>query len=394
MTTPTTSIDVDEEEISLLDLLIVLAKHKKLILGLPLLAAILALGVSLLLPNIYTATTKIMPPQQGQSSALAALGQLGALAGGAGGALGIKNPNDTYVAMIKSRRVADNLIDRFKLKERYETKTRAATYTVLDGVTNISAGKDGIITIEVDDKVPKQAAELANAYVDELYKVTQVLAVTEASKRRLFFEKQLDNSRNELSNAEDALRQTQETSGVLDVGAQSKALIEAIGNIRAQVAAKEVQLGAMRTFATEQNSDYVRAQQELTGMRVQLSKLEKVGEPGLMPTGKMPEAGLGILRKIRDVKYYETLFELLGKQYQMARIDEARDASIIQVLDKAVPPELKSRPKRSLIVILATLAAGFLGVILAFLKEANEKAKQDPEQVVRLDRFRKHMAWR
>ena len=190
MTTPATSIDVEEEEISLLDLLIVLAKHKKLILGLPLLAAILALGVSLTLPNIYTATTKILPPQQAQSSAAAMLGQLGGLAGAAGGALGIKNPNDLYIAMIKSRNVADRLIERFKLKSLYKQKTMTGTYKNLEGISTISSSKDGIINIEVVDKDPVLAANIANAYVEELYRLTQTMAVTEASQRRLFFEKQ------------------------------------------------------------------------------------------------------------------------------------------------------------------------------------------------------------
>jgi len=390
--TPTTNIK--DDEISLLDLLIVLAKHKKLILGLSLVAAVLAVGISLLMPNIYTATTKILPPQQAQSSAAAMLGQLGALAGAAGGALGIKNPNDLYIAMLKSRSVADRLIERFKLKELYEQETLTGTYKAFEKVSNISSGKDGIINIDVDDKDPKRAADLANAYVEELYKLTQTMAVTEASQRRLFFEKQLKIAKEELTNAEIALKQTQETTGVLNMGEQGKAMIQAVGTLRAEIAAKEVQLGAMRTFATEQNPEYVLTQQELVGLRVQLAKLEKGGEAGLVPTGKLPEAGLASIRRLRDMKYYETLFELLAKQYELARVDEARDASIIQVLDKAVPPDRKSGPKRSLIVVLAALATGFLAVIGVFLKEANDNARNLPEQAERLALFRKYMAWR
>ncbi len=393
MTTAAPSIDI-EEEISLLDLLIVLAKHKKLILGLPLLAAAVALVVSLQLPNIYTATTKILPPQQAQSSAAAMLGQFGGLAGAAGGALGIKSPNDLYVAMIKSRNVADRLIERFKLKTLYKQKTTTGTYKKLEGISTISSGKDGIISIEIVDKDPVLAANIANAYVEELYRLTQTMAVTEASQRRLFFEKQLKIAKNELATAEVALKQTQESSGVLSLGDQGKEMIQAVGTLRAEIAAKEVQLGAMRTFATEQNQEYILVQRELAGLRGQLAKLERGGEAGLVPTGKLPEAGLMNIRRLRDVKYYETLFELLSKQYELARVDEARDASMIQVLDKAVPPDVKSGPKRALIVIVTALATGFLAVILAFLKEANEKAKQNPEQAERMARFRKHLAWR
>lgn len=379
----------DDDEINLLDLLIVLAKHKKMILGLPFAAAVLVAGISLTMPNIYTATTRILPPQQQQSSAAAMLGQLGALAGGAGAALGIKNPNDLYVGMLKSRTVADNLIQQFKLTERFETEKQDDTRKVLETITAISAGKDGIISIEASDEDPKFAADLANAYVSELYKLTQNLAVTEASQRRLFFEKQLKIARNELAGAETAFKQTQEKTGVLELGAQGKAMIEAVGEIRAQIAAKEVQLSAMRTFATEQNPDFVRAQQELAGLRGQLAKLERGGEAGLVPTGKLPEAGLENIRKLRDVKYYETLYELLAKQYELARVDEAKNASIIQVLDTAVPPDRKSKPKRALMVILTALAVGFMAVLWAFIKEAGEKARRDPEQAQRLSHFRK-----
>jgi uncharacterized protein involved in exopolysaccharide biosynthesis len=384
----------EDDEINLLDLLIVLAKHKKMILGLPFAAAVLAAGISLLMPDIYTATTRILPPQQQQSSAAAMLGQLGALAGGAGSALGIKNPNDLYVSMLKSRTVTDNLIQRYKLTERFETQKQDDTRKALENVVSIASGKDGIISIDASDKDPKFASELANAYVDELYKLTQSLAVTEASQRRLFFEKQLKMAKDELAGAETALKQTQEQTGVLALGEQGAAMIQAVGQMRALIAATEVQLAAMRTFTTEQNPDYVRVQQELAGLRGQLAKLEKGGEAGLVPTGKLPAAGLENIRKLRNVKYYETLYELLAKQYELARVDEAKNASIIQVLDKAIPPDRKAKPKRALIVILTALAVGFLAVLWAFIKEAGEKARRDPAQAERLSTFRKYLLGR
>jgi tyrosine-protein kinase Etk/Wzc len=391
---PETSTTQSEDEISLLDLLIVLAKYKKLILGLPFAAAVLTAGITLLMPNIYTATTRILPPQQQQSTAAAMLGQLGALAGAAGGSLGIKNPNDLYVGMLKSRTVADNLIGQFKLQALYKKKTMVETYRALDKVSSITAGKDGIISIEVDDENPKRAADMANAYVDELYKLTQNLAVTEASQRRLFFEKQLKKAKDELAGAEVAFKQTQEKTGVLQIDAQGKAMIEAVGAIRAQIAAKEVEMGALRTFATEQNPDYLRAQQELIGLRAQLGKYEKGGESDLLPTGKLPEAGLENIRKLRDVKYYETLYELLAKQYEMSRVDEARDASIIQVLDKAVSPDRKSKPKRAVTVILTAVVIGILAILIAFLRESLGKARQNPEQAMRLANLRDSLGWR
>lgn len=384
-----------EDEISLLDLLIVLAKHKKLVLGLPFAAAVLAAGLSLLLPNVYTATARILPPQQGQSTAAAMLGQLGALAGAAGGSLGIKNPNDLYVGMLKSRTVADSLIARHKLQTRYEENTLDDTRKALEKVTNISAGKDGIIAIEVDDEDPRFAAELANAYVDELHRLNQTLAVTEAAQRRLFFERQLQQTKDSLTQAEVELNKVQQATGVVQLDAQGKAAIEAVAALRARIAAKEVELAAVRTFATEQNPDYLRLTQELAGLRGQLARFERGGEASALPSaGKLTEAGLDYVRKLREVKYQETVFELLARQFEAAKLDEARNASLIQVLDKAVPPDRKSKPKRSLIVLLASLAAGLVTVIVAFMREARERAVQDPEQAERYRLLGQYLRWR
>lgn len=384
-----------EDEISLLDLAIVLAKHKKLILGLPFIAAIVAAAISLLVPNIYTGVTSILPPQQSQSTAAAMLNQLGALAGVAGQTLGIKNPNDLYVGMLKSRTIADNLIARFNLRKLYDKNTADEARKALEKNSRISSGRDGLITIEFEDEDPKRAATLANAYVEELYKLTQTLAVTEASQRRLFFEKQLKLAKDNLATAEVALRQTQETTGLIKLDDQGRAIIESVARMRAEIAAKEVQLGAMRTFATENNPDYIMLSQQLGGLRAQLTKLEKANNTGqgdiFVPTGKVPAVGLEYVRKMRDVKYHEVLFELLAKQYEIAKADEARDASIIQVLDKAVEPERKSKPKRSLIVILTALVVGFLAVLWAFIKEAGEKARQDPQQSERLNLLRRYI---
>jgi uncharacterized protein involved in exopolysaccharide biosynthesis len=392
---PTTTPPQAQDEISLLDLFIVLAKHKKLVLGLPFAAAVLAAGVSLLLPNVYTATARLLPPQQSQSTASAMLGQLGALAGVAGSSLGIKNPNDLYVGMLKSRSVADNLIARYKLRERYEAETLDDARKTLAKITNISAGKDGIITVEVDDEDPKFAAQLANAYVDELHRLNQTLAVTEAAQRRLFFERQLQQTKERLAQAEMELKKVQQATGVVQLDAQGRAAIEAVAALRARIAAKEVELGAVRTFATEQNPDYQRLTQELAGLRAQLARFERGGEASALPSaGRLTEAGLDYVRRLREVKYQETVFELLARQFEAAKLDEARDASLIQVLDQAVPPERKSKPRRSLIVIVTALATGLLAMILAFLRETRERAMQDPEQAERYRLLGQYMKWR
>jgi len=388
----------EDDEVSLLELAIVLAKHKKLILGLPLVAAIIAVIVTLLMPNIYTGTTKILPPQQNQSAAVAMVGQLSGQLGGlgalAGGALGIKNPNDLYVGMLKSRTVADNLIGRFELRKLYDKTTSEDTRKELERNTRITSGRDGIIVIEFEDKEPKHAASIANAYVEELYKLTQVLAVTEASQRRLFFERQLDQTRKNLAIAEAAARQGLEKGGLVVVDAQGRGMIETTARLRGQIAVKEIQIGAMRAFATGQNPDLKQAQHELDAMKQELAKMEGTAT-GPVNSGSVGKAdGMENLRLLRDVKYFETIFELLAKQYEIARIDEARDVSLIQVLDKAVEPERKSKPKRALIVIVSALVAGFITVSWAFVAEALEKARRDPDGSSRLQALRSYLRFR
>jgi uncharacterized protein involved in exopolysaccharide biosynthesis len=394
----TPPIEHQDDEVSLLDLAVVLAKHKKLVLGLPLAAALLAAIVSLLMTPIYTGTARILPPQQNQSNAAALLGQLGFAGGIAGGALGIKNPNELYVGMLKSRTVADGLISRFDLKERYDSDTLDDARRQLDKRSRIASGKDGIITIEVEDEDPKQAAAMANAYVEELDRLNDTLAVTEAAQRRLFFEKQVRLAKEQLADAEVALKKTQQATGLIKLDDQGRAIIEAVARLRAEIAAREVQLTAMRTFATERNPEYVRLTQELAGMRVQLAKLEKSAPATegdvLMPTGNVPEAGLEYVRKLRDVKYFETMFELIAKQYELARLDEAKDLSIIQLLDRAVEPERRSRPKRALITLTAAIASMLAAVLVAFFREAAERTRRDPLATKRMIELRNYLRWR
>src|SRR6266581_501375 len=379
-----------EDEISLLDLLIVLAKHKRIVLGVPLVAAIAAVAYSLLLPNIYTGTTRILPPQQSASAASALLSQfggaVGGLAGAAGGALGIRNPNDLYVGMLKSRSVADNLIARFDLDKIYQQQLQSVTRSILQGNTMIAAGRDGIISIEVDDKDPKRAADLANGYVEELMKLTKVLALTEASQRRLFFEHQLIQAKDNLTTAEIAARKGLQKGGLAQVDAQGRSMIEVTARLRAQISAKEVQIGSMRTFAAEGNPELQRTQQELDALRRELARIEGSSPVAAVGRGDASgSTGLDNLGRLRDVKYYEFLYELLAKQYELAKIDEAKDATIIQVMDRAIEPDRKSSPKRSLIVALTGFVAGFFAVLWVFLREAQERARGDPRLAQRLE---------
>lgn len=384
---PTPDPQSEANGFDLLDLAVVFAKHKTLTIGVPFVCAVLAAVISLVMPNIYTATTKILPPQPAQSAASALLGQLGGLAGLAGAA-GIKNPNDLYVGMLRSRTVADNLIERFDLKNLFHVERMSQARQMLEQQTSIVLGRDSIITIEVDDKDPSRAAELANAYVDELFKLTAVLAVTESSQRRLFFERQFAHAKNNLDRAQVAARQALARGGLVKVDEQGRAMVETTARLRAQISAKEVQIGAMRAFATEGNPERQLAQQELEALKRQVAKIEGTGT-ALAPDSTSGGKGIGNLDLLRDVKYYETMYELLGKQYELAKIDEAKEAAVIQVIDKAVEPDRKSKPRRALIVLFSGVAALLAGILAAFAREALERVFSDPRQAGRLQALRR-----
>jgi uncharacterized protein involved in exopolysaccharide biosynthesis len=297
------------------------------------------------------------------------------MAGAAAGIAGLKNPNDLYIGMLKSRTVTDKLIAKFDLKKEYDTDLQDETRAKLVENTTITSGKDGLITIEVEDKDKKLVAPLANAYVSELMQLTKVLAVTEASERRMFYERQLVQAKDNLAKAEMALKGAIDTRGVVSVDAESRALLETAGRLRAEASAKEIQLGSMRAFVTENNPDYKRVAEELSSLRVELAKLENgrgaKNSDEASVDGK--QSGIANIKLLRDVKYYQMLYELLAKQYEVARLDEAKDPSIIQVLDTAVEPERKFKPHRALIVVLSTMIALFGAIGWAFVSEARRK---------------------
>lgn len=372
------TLSEDDDEINLLDLLQVVAENLRLLIAAPVAAGLLALAISFAIAPTFTATAKFMPPQQQQSMAASMLAGLGALGGLAGAATGLKNPADQYVAFLQSRSVQDALIDRFKLTERYDQKFMQDTRLVLQKNVQIAAGKDGLITIDVDDSDPVFAAQLANANIEELGKLLDRLAVTEAQQRRVFFEKQLNSAKVNLTKAEQALRASGVGVGALN--ADPTAAVAGLAKLKATVAAQEIKLASMRGYLTESAPDFKQAQTELFAMRSQMARAEKE-EPA-------NASDSDYITKFRDFKYYETLFELFSKQYEMARVDEAREGAVIQVVDAAVPPERKSKPKKALIVMTTTLAVGFALLLFVFIRQALRGASQTPEIAEKMLRLR------
>jgi uncharacterized protein involved in exopolysaccharide biosynthesis len=383
-----TDADADADDISLLDLAQVVVDNLRLLVLAPLVCGLLAFGVASLIAPTFTASTRIMPPQQQASGAAGLIQSLGALGGLAGSVGGIKNPIDQYVAFLKSRSLQDALIDRFALQQRFDAPLREDARRVLGGRVRISGGKDGLITIETDDTDPQFAADVANAHVQELAQLLKRLAVTEAQERRVFFEAQLATAKANLVRAELALKAT--GVGVDTLKSDPKAAVEGVARLRAAVTAQEVKLAAMRGYLADTAPEFRQAQNELAALRAQLEKnrLETLPSSGTNAAG----AETSYIERYREFKYQETLFELFAKQYEVARIDEAREGATIQVVDPAIAPERKTSPKRALVAAVAALGVFFVLLLWVFVRQSLRNARQDPQAAAKLDRL--GQSWR
>jgi uncharacterized protein involved in exopolysaccharide biosynthesis len=390
---------IKADEISLLDLLICVAERKRIVVWFTVGFAVLAAIVSFIVPKHYTATVTLLPPQQNTSMGVAlasqfsGMGSISALTGG----LGFRSPNEMYVSMLKSRVVEDAMVQHFGLMEEYGKDYPTDARKAFERRADVNgSGKDGLIHISVEDRDPRRAADLANGYVDQFRNLSEHLAITEASQRRLFFERELVQAKDKLAGAEEALKQTEMNTGVIQLDGQARALIESGAALRAQISAREVQIQGMQTYATGENAQLIQAQRELEGLRAQLAKLggSVDGDGLIVPKGRIPEAGLEYIRKLREVKYSETIFEILARQFEMAKLDEARQGALIQVVDPAVPPDKRSFPKRTLIIFVATLAGFLLGVLSALLLTAFEHLQQDSDAAMKLDVLRRALSFK
>jgi uncharacterized protein involved in exopolysaccharide biosynthesis len=370
----------EAEEVDLLDLLLVLVKKKKLILGSMAVAFVLACGITLLMPNIYIATARILPPQQEKGGLGAMVGGVSDLAALAGLSVGGGSSGELYVGMLKSRAVEDPILERFDLMKVYDQKYRSTVYGVLEQHVDVSLGKkDGILTISVEDKDPSRAAAMANAFVGELKKLNVEVNISSAGRQRQFLEKRLEVVKHDLTAAEDRLKVFQEKNKAIRIDDQAKAIIEAISKLKGELASKEVELGVALSYQTEQNPQVKTLREGIAQIKDQLRRLEqssagkRVSGDIFIATSDVPELGVQYGRLLREFQVQETIFELLTKQYEVAKIEEAKNTSTIQVLDHAFVPDRKSKPKRSLIVLVATFAAGFVVILGACILEAGKK---------------------
>lgn len=375
--------DTAAQEVSSLDVLVTLAERWKLLVIGPLLAGCVALAATYAITPVYTARTSLLPPQP-QGSAASALASIGALAGAAANAAGIRTPADQYVALMQSTSVGDALIDRFKLMDVYEVKYRAEARRILADNARISLNKRaGIITIEVDDVIPKRAAELAGAYVVELRRLTGSLAITEAQQRRAFFESQMQQAKERLTSAQKELQGSGFGAGALR--AEPKVAAEVYGRLKAEVRAAEVTLQALRGNLSDAAPEVRQQLATISARRAQLASIERASEGS---------EGPDYVSKFREFKYQETLFELLSRQYESAKVDEAREGALVQVIDAADVPERKSYPKRAITALAtATVVALFL-IAWALIARKLNQLRARPSGAQQLSRLRQALRWR
>ncbi len=358
------SMEDGEDSIDLLAFVRRLYDEKRTITFVTFVAAVIATAIAFSLPNLYTSTASFIPPNltSGSSMATALAGQLSAA--GAGGLLGAaKNSGDLYAGILKSQSIAGALVKRFNLTQLYRVPKESQAEKVLAGNTSIVVdAKTSIVSVSVTDKSPTRARDLAAAYMEALRETEGRLALSQSSQRRLFFGQQLAKEKDDLENAEVDLKQTEERSGLIAPVGQTEAQIRTLAETQAQIAVRQVQLAALRQSATDENPGVIRLRSEIGDLEGQLARLQRgssTASSAAIPTSRVPQLQLEYVRKEREVKYHEALFEALSRQYEAARLDEARDAPVLQLLDPASYPDTKSSPRR-MFFALGGLAAGFL----------------------------------
>jgi tyrosine-protein kinase Etk/Wzc len=375
--------------VTLIEILTQLAMRKWWIASVTGAAIVMGLFYGLMQPTEYTSVTKIMPPKQTQSTTSLLNSQMGggSLADVSGGGLSLKDPNAIYIGLLQSRPIADAIIRSFDLTRAYGSGDMTAARRALANDTRVISERSGLISISVTSRDKKRAAAIANAYTAELRVLTKTISVTEASKRRLFFEEQLNDAKEGLIAAEESLQQVQQNKGLVHLDSQAGVLIGSLAAVRGEIAAKQVELEGLRSYSTEHNPDVQLAEKELSTLQGEAARMEHHGNSSAFSESGLediPKAGLDYVRAQRELQYRQAYFDLLLKQYEAARLDEGKDAAVIQVVEPAIEPDRKSSPQRMLILAYFAIAGFFVACLVALGSWCRALAKCDPDLSVAL----------
>lgn len=332
--------------------------------------ASLAASVALcfMLPKKYEARASVMPPQQSDLSGLAAVSP--DLASLAGGLLGMQSTTDVWIGVLKSNAVKDAVIERFNLREAYEAESIEDAREELDGNIVIEKSREDIVSVSVEDADPRKAADMANAFIEELDRVNKTVSMSSGGRAKSFLEGQLKETSRTLAVVEEKLRAFQKEHHALKLDDQSEALIESYGGLKGALMAKQVELQTFLSFATAQNPRAQVLRAEIAEINNKLLELESGTTGGfIIPASRYPDLMIEYGRILREVKIQQTLFELLTQQYELSRLQEAKDSPTVQSLDTAAAPEKASKPNKPVIVILGTMASLFAAVFLSLFFE-------------------------
>ncbi len=393
----------------LLDVVLeIAAQHRKALLKAAIIGLIVGTAAAFLIPKRYESTTKIMPPEGPNPAALlaAVTGKLPAGLGEmAGGFLGVKNTGPLWMELLQSRTILDDQIDKADLMKVYWTKRRYRARKKLADRTSVEEDrKSGVITITVSDSDPSRAMALASGYVDELNQLLANVSTSSARRERIFIEQRLNSAKNDLKTAELEFGRFASKNSTYDPKEQSKAVVGAGAQLEGQIIAAQAELEGLQQTYTNENIRVRAVQARIAALRRELSRIGGNGQEGadvamapgdLTPTAKqLPLVGVEWADLFRKAKIQETVFELLTQQYEIAKIEEAKEVPTVKVIDPADYPEKRAWPPRLLIVILATL----LGVVFVItwykLKADWDAMPQDHPRKLRLSKFnnifRKH----
>ncbi|NVN93449.1 MAG: lipopolysaccharide biosynthesis protein [Desulfuromonadales bacterium] len=349
----------------LLDYLEMLIIRSKFVIGITVVATILAVIYAFTLPNIYTAKAKILPPQGGSGLLSSAMmqGALAAAVGGGGDFGGLTDSKSAklYSELLKIESLRDPIIERFNLQGVYKKKYREDVYKTMLKMIAIQSGKEGIISISVDDKDPKRAAGIANALIDELKKLTTQMSVTGANNSKAFLEERIVKAREDLALAENNLKFFQGKYKTLDATQQASVSVNAISQLTAQLTNQEIQLGILRRTYADSSQEIKSLQQSIAVLKGKIANLQSSGGGSLPGFEKIPERGQEYLHLMRTFKTAEAVHDMLVRQYEVSKLNAENDVSTIQVIQKALVPERKSKPARLKLI----LSAFFIGLLMS-----------------------------
>jgi len=371
----------------------IVIKWRKMVIRNVIVVTVLAIIISLLLRPKFTATTTILPPSNEEGALVGLTGILSSQA--AFGAslsrlgFGLSRPSDLYAAILRSGRIRSEIINRFDLKKRFKAKTMYDAFKALNKITKINVTAEGIIEVSVTHQDKYLATDMANGFIEELDKFNTQTRMTMGKRYRIFLENRLRQTAKELAEAEDSLKAFKERHRTVALDEEMKSAIEIIAKLKSEQVIREIQRGAFASADDENNPYILNLDQQIKAIEKQLSAIEfgvktknrnEFGAGFSVPFSQLPQLSLELARLTRNFKVQEAIYELLTQNFEQAKLLELRDTPTVQILDVAAPPEKKSWPKRTLIVIFAFVLSFAFSVLLAFVLEYNEDVKQHPEQ--------------